>query len=580
MAGIQKLNRLLAKEFGGRISAVPERGHLALRGESADWGEIVRAGHLAAKHNKSAGVVNDVHFTGQASAPTRLPCETDCSLEGASPDVLVIGGGVVGCAVARELSRSRLDILLVEKECDVALHASSRNDGMIHPGLDIRKGSQKYDYNKRGNRMFGKTCAALGVDFTQNGQYLCFPKKMPFFVLYLSLPYWKWMGIPAKVLSRRQLFAREPGLHPALHCALYFPSAGSVCPYGLTIAYAENAIENGAALSLSTAATGMELRDGRITAVHTNRGTVHPRVVVNAAGVFSEEIAAMAGDRFFSIHPRRGTNSICDKKVSDRIARNHCSTLLTGSSKGAHTKGGGVIRTVHDNLLIGPNAEESPEKEDFSTRRESIDAIFAKQAKTSEKLRQGQIITYFTGIRAATFEEDFVVRPGLYTENIIHCAGIQSPGLTAAPALGVAVAKMAVQALEAQSGETVQPNAAFNPVRAPIPSCARLDDAAREALIRENPDYGVILCRCEEISRGEILAALRRPLPCGTVDGVKRRVRAGMGRCQGGFCGPQVAQLIAQEKGIPLARVRKSGEGSELLFGETKAALREEGEDA
>jgi len=570
MDHIAKINRKLQKRYGGRYAARAEREHLVLEGEGGDWQEIVAAGYLAAKGNKSRGcLVNDVRYTGKAPPPTRVPGFADDALEGAAPDVLVIGGGVVGCAIARELTRWKLGVLLVEKENDVALHTSSRNDGMIHPGLDLHKRSLKYKYNKLGNEMYEQICEELQVPFTRRGQYLCFPRKIPAFLLGVSKLYWKYMDIPSRVLYRRELFRRLPNLEPGLGSALYFPTAGAVCPYSLTIAYAENAITNGAQISLNTAVLGMDVEGGRITAVHTNRGTLRPKIVVNAAGVFAEDIAAMAGDRFFSIHPRRGTNSILDKKISDSIAKYHASTLLTGQAKGAHTKGGGVIRTVHRNLLLGPDAMESPEKEDFSTAVESIQTVFAKQLKTSAKLNQNQIITYFAGVRAATFEEDFVVGPGLYTKNLLHAAGIQSPGLTAAPALGVELARMAVGALEAM-GVRAGENTDFDPVRPSIPEAAALPERERAALIRENPEYGVILCRCEQVSRGEILAALRRPLPCDSVDGVKRRVRAGMGRCQGGFCGPLVAQVIAQELGIPLERVRKGGEGSEVLCGEMK----------
>jgi glycerol-3-phosphate dehydrogenase len=575
MSRLNKLKKKLNQRFAGRITVRQERSHLVLEGSSEDWNEIVSAGFLAAKYNDTAGgVVNDVRFSGtEHLPPVRLPRENDQSLEGAAPDVLVVGAGVTGCAIARELTKWKLDVLLVDKECDVALHASSRNDGMIHPGLDLHKHSLKYQYNRRGNACYDAYCQELQVPFTREGQYLCFPKKLPAAALYLSKPYWAYMGVPNRVLGRKALFRVLPQLHPALGGAIYFPSAGAVCPYGLTIALAENAIQNGARINLNTAVLGMDLKtdaagDQSIAAVRTNRGVLRPKLVINAAGAFAEEIAAMAGDRFFSIHPRRGTNSILDKKAA-YISRYHSSTLLTGHAKGAHTKGGGVIHTVHGNLLLGPNAVETPCKEDFSTAPESIQSVFDKQAKTSEKLGQGQTITYFTGVRAATFEEDFVLGPGLYTRNILHAAGIQSPGLTAAPAIAEDIAQWAFEKLDAL-GCPPPRSETFDPRRPAIPHPADLPDAERDALIREHPDFGVILCRCEQISRGEILAALRRPLPCDSVDGVKRRVRAGMGRCQGGFCGPQVAALIAQERGIPLEQVRKSGAGSELLTGCSK----------
>ena len=566
MDWIARTNQQLRERFGGRYSVRAEREHLVLEGESGDWQEIVEAGFLAAKaakHKIQGCLVNDVKFTGQAPAPMRVPGVEDQALEGARPDVLVIGGGVVGCAIARELTRWKLDVLLAEKECDVALQTSSRNDGMVHPGLDLSKSKLKYWYNKRGNAVYDQVCGELQVPFTREGQYLCFPKKVPTALLYVTKLYWRYLGVPNKVLGKKALFSILPNLNPDLKCGLYFPTAGCVCPYNLTIAYAENAIQNGAKVSLDTAVLGMEVEGNQAKAVRTNRGTVYPKVVVNAAGVFAEDVAAMAGDRFFSIHPRRGTNSILDKKAGP-IARYNASTLLTGHAKGAHTKGGGVIRTVHNNLLLGPDAVETPEKEDFATERASIKTVFDKQQKTSDQLSQGQIITYFTGVRAATFEEDFLIRKGLYTGNIIHAAGIQSPGLTAAPAIAEDIAKLVLEQIDAA------PNENFDPVRPAIVNAAELPEAERDALIAEDPDYGVILCRCEQVSRGEILAALRRPLPCNSVDGVKRRVRAGMGRCQGGFCGPLVAQIIAKERGIPLEQVRKSGAGSEILFGSTK----------
>jgi len=564
---IAALNRKLAKAFGGRFTARAERQHTVLAGESGDWDEIVAAGYLAAKYNKRAGLVNNIRYTGEVQ-PVRMPAVNDDALEGTTPDVLVIGGGVVGCAIARELTRRKLDVLLIEKECDVAMHASSRNDGMVHPGLDLRRGSLKYKYNRRGNAMYDQLCEELQVPFTRRGQYLAFPRKIFISTLYLTKVYWRYMDVPCEVKTREQVRKRLPGLHPKLRHLLFFPTAGSVCPYGLTIAYAENAIQNGAKVSLNTAALSMEVQDGKIQSVRTNRGTIRPRLVINAAGTFAENIAAMADDRFFSIHPRRGTNSILDKKANAQVARDHLAAMFTGGNSirahGQHTKGGGVVLTAHGNLLLGPDAVETPNKEDFSTTPESIRNVFAKQVKASENLNQGQIITYFTGVRAPTYEEDFVVRRGLYTENIIHAAGIQSPGLTAAPAIAEDIAAWAAEYLHASSNE------AFDPVRPAIINAADLPKLERSALIREHPDYGVILCRCEQISRGEIIAAMRRPLPCDSVDGIKRRVRAGMGRCQGGFCGPQVAQVIAEELNIPLHQVRKSGAGSEILLGSIK----------
>ena len=311
----------------------------------------------------------------------------------------------------------------------------------------------------------------------------------------------------------------------------------------------------------------MDVENGKITSVHTNRGTIRPALVINAAGVFSEEIARMAGDRFFSIHPRRGTNSILDRKAG---ALMHTIASIKGLQlvSKTHTKGGGILHTVHDNLLVGPDAVETYEKENTATHPESIARVFEKQKITMPKLTEHDIITYFTGVRAATFEEDFIIEKGRKTHNLIHCAGIQSPGLTTAPAVACDVADMAVQALSCE--KPVAPNRSFNPIRRGAPVLRDMDDAERAKRIAENPDYGVIVCRCEEVSRGEILDALHSPVCVPTVDGVKKRVRPGMGRCQGGFCSPQVVQIIAEFLGVPLSEVRKSSAESPVTFGPTK----------
>ena len=559
---ISKLNKKLDRAFSGKVRAELGDGCLYLTGDLQKWDDIVRAGLMSA-NKKKYKVVNDIVFTGGKIPPMKKPSVTDNTLDGKRPDVLVIGGGVTGCAIARELTRYKLDVMLIEKEHDVALHASGRNDGMVHPGLDLRRGQLKKKYNDAGNRMYPVICKELEVPFRYTGQYLCFTDGWAKPVAIASLLYWKLMGIPAEYVGRKKLAKREPNLSGKIKYALFFPTAGVVCPYGLTIAYAENAADNGAKICLDTAVIDMEVKDGKIESVVTNRGRVYPRLTINAAGVFAEEVARLAKDRFFSIHPRRGTNMILDKKAAPlvkTIASVYSVTERKTSSKEEHSKGGGIVHTVDNNLLIGPNAIETFERENFSTDRESIKTVMAKQRKTAIDLSERDIITYFTGIRAATYEEDFIISFGKFTKNIIHAAGIQSPGLTAAPAIAVDISKMAANYLEAGV------NGNFNPVRRAITRAAELPDNERDALIKKDPDYGVIVCRCEEISRGEVLAALRRSVPCDTVDGIKRRVRPGMGRCQGSFCGPNVAQIIAAEKQIPLTAIRKMSDNSRILL--------------
>ncbi len=565
---LRRINKRLSGRFGGAVRAALSDGCVVLTGRLPTWAEVVEACQLAATKYSTLHVVNDIVCDEAAPQEMRLPSLRDSALEGRRPDVLIIGGGISGASIARELSKWKLDILLVEKEADLALQASGRNDGEVHPGVDLSKGSLKHRYIRKGNAMYDQVCRELDVPFRRVGQYVCFDKgwMKPFIALYCL---WrrKHDGIEdTRVISGAELKRREPSLNQDFKFAVYNPSSGCVCPYGLTIAYGENAVHNGAQVWLNTAVLSMEVEDGEIKCVHTNRGTVYPALVINAAGVFAEDVARMAGDRFFSIHPRRGTNSILDQKAGARFSS--IASIMELFQPRGHSKGGGILHTAHGNLLVGPDAVETYEKENTATRPQSIDTVFAKQEKTMPTLSRGDIITYFTGVRAPTFEEDFIIEKGRKTHNIIHCAGIQSPGLTTAPAVALDVEKMAVE--ELRKKKSVAPNERYSPIRHGVPVLREMPDEERSELIRKNPDYGVIVCRCEEVSRGEILDALRAPICVPTVDGVKKRVRPGMGRCQGGFCSPLVAKIIAEFLNVPLDEVKKSAPEANITFGRTK----------
>ena len=565
---LEKINKELKKRFNGAIKAENKDGCTVLTGRLSSWQDVVTACSLASKKYSTTHVVNDIVCDEIKPQSPRLPKLCDSALDGEKPDVLIIGGGISGVSIARELSRWKLDILLVEKEADLALQASGRNDGEVHPGIDLSKGSKKHFYIRKGNEMYTKICEELDVPFKRVGQYVCFTKTAykPLVAVYCLIRR-KRDGISdTKLISKKELESIEPNFSKDFKFAISNPSSGCVCPYGLTIAYAENAVQNGARVALNTAVLDMTVKNGEIIKVKTNRGTLYPKLVINAAGVFSEDIAAMAKDRFFSIHPRRGTNSILDKKAGAFMHSIASVKELTRNK--SHSKGGGILHTVHDNLLVGPDAVETYEKENTETHRESIETVFSKQKRTMPSLSERDIITYFTGVRAPTFEEDFIIERGRKTKNLIHCAGIQSPGLTTAPAVAKDIEKMAVDFLK--NITDVKSNPDFNPIRRGVPVLNEMPDEERAELIKKNPDYGVIVCRCEEISKGEILDALRSPMCVPTVDGIKKRVRPGMGRCQGGFCSPLVTQIIADFLNIPLSEVKKSSEESIITFGKTK----------
>ncbi|MDR1838219.1 MAG: FAD-dependent oxidoreductase [Treponema sp.] len=391
MTNISRLNKKLERTFGGAVHAELRDGCLYLSGELPDWDKVVQAGKMSVNKKKYT-VVNDIKFTGGEIPAAKMPAVSSNRLAGARPHALVVGGGVVGCAIARELMRYKLDIMLVEKERDVALHASGRNDGMVLPGICLRKGQLKKKYTDAGNRIFSFVCRKLGVPFRNTGQYLCFYGGWMKPAAFLSLLYWKLTGIPAKYVSRRRLTKREPLLSDKIKFAIFFPTAGAVDPHELTIAYAENAADNGAKICLDTAVIDIDVWNGKVVSILTNHGRIYPKLVINAAGMFAEDIARLARDRFFSIYPKKGANMVFDKKAAFLVNTTAC----------------------------------------------------------------------FTGISAATYEEDFIVSFGKYTKNIIHAAGIQSPGLTAAPAIAVDVALMAAKYFGAKINEK------FNPARKAI----------------------------------------------------------------------------------------------------------------
>lgn len=565
----QKLQKKVRAIYGSSVCVSERDGNVVLSGTLKKWDDIVAACTMCVDKKRRYHVINDLRLEGVTPPKMRVPKIKDSALDGRRPDVLIIGGGISGASIARELMKWKLDVLLVDKEADVAMHASGRNDGEVHPGIDLGRGTLKQHYVIKGNRMYDRICEELDVPFKRCGQYVGMMHWGELIPAALYALQRKCIcGVSdTQIMSAKILQKREPYISSNIKFAIYNSSAGSVCPYGLTIAYAENAVANGAEIALNTAVLSMNVADGCIKSVLTNRGRIYPKIVINAAGTFAEDVAAMAGDRFYSIHPRRGTNAILDTKVGGLIWG--IASWKTLKKSAGHTKGGGVVHTVHNNLLVGPDAVETYEKENFATEASSIENNFNKQKKTVDELSEKDIITYFTGVRAPTFEEDFVIEQGRRTKNLIHCAGIQSPGLTTAPAVAKDVARMAAKMVSAY--RPVRRNTAYNPRRKGVPRLKKMRPEQRRNMIKKRPDYGVIVCRCEEVSRGEIIDALMSPLPVYTVDGIKKRVRPGMGRCQGGFCMPLVTQIISEVTGQPIEKVKKSGGDSYLLFGRTKA---------
>ncbi len=565
-----RLKRALRRAGITGTEVFVREGSIHLKGTARDHGQWLRAGNIAASFN-CRGVVNDLRIEGSETEVERAPEVNDAVLNGRYFDVLVIGGGIIGSATARELKRWNITVALLEKESDLAFHASGRNDGMVHPGFAPHPGSKKAYYNVRGNSMYEEMAKDLGLPFRRCGSMFLF--KNPFYIC--MVPYFfrraRKNGVKGcRFFSRRKVFRLEPHVTRKQWGAFYFPTTAVTSPYLTTIAYAENAVENGAEVFLNTKVYALdteETADGRrrITMVRTNRGTCTAGVVINAAGVWADRVAEYAGDRFFSLHFRKGVDCILDKKTEVFQARaTGMPELFQLKSK---TKGGGIVPTVEGNLLIGPTAEEISKREEYSTKQEDIEALM-KRIYLNRKLQKSDIITYFAGVRACTWKEDFIIEPSRRVENLIHAAGIQSPGLASAPAIAEDLVAFALAVL--RRGMNVASNPHFNPRRHAPVNPRYMSPEARTRLIMEDPAYGRIICRCEGVSEGEVRDALRSTIPVRTMDGIKKRTRAGMGRCHGGFCTPRILEIMSAELGVPMERLSKRGGDSIFLTGETK----------
>ena len=470
-------------------------------------------------------------------------------------DVTIVGGGVIGCAIARELSRYQLKICLVEREEDVCSGTSKANSAIVHAGFDAKPGSMKARMNLEGSRRMEALSRELDFPYRRNGALvLCFSEadRPALEALYER-------GVKNDVeglciLSGDEAREMEPNLTNVVVAALYAPSSAIICPFELTIALAENACENGVCFRFGERVEGIAPgKEGY--ELTTARGRILSRFVVNAAGVHADEINNMVSRRKLRITPRKG-----DYCLLDRQAGAHVSATIF-QLPGKYGKGVLVTPTVHGNLLIGPSATDIDDKEGTATSRADLDDILQKSAMSAKDIPYNQAITSFTGLRAHEAGGDFVLGEAQDAPGFFNAAGIESPGLSSAPAIGAYIAESVARKAHAAL------KAGFQPQRRGIVRAAALPEEARAALIRENPLYGRIVCRCEQVSEGEIVDAIRRPVGARSLDGVKRRVRAGMGRCQAGFCTPRTMEILARELGLALTAIRKNGPGSELLTG-------------
>lgn len=479
-------------------------------------------------------------------------------------DVVILGAGVTGCAAARFLSRYKGKFCVLEREEDVCCGTSKANSAIVHAGFDAHYGSQKAKYNVLGSRMMESLAAELDFPYRRNGSLVVSFSQEDTPKLEALLENGHRNGVAGlQILNRDTLQEREPNLSPDVVAALWAPTGAIVCPFGLTIALAENAAENGVEFRMNTQALHI-YREAGLWRIQTNRGSITTRCVINAAGVYADVFRNQVSSRKLHITPRKGEYCLLDKSAGGIVS----STIFQLPS----VKGKGVLvtPTVHGNLLVGPTAQDIEDKEGINTTSDGLARVLETGEKSVPNLPRRQIITSFAGLRACEDGGDFVIGEAEDAPGFFDCAGIQSPGLSSAPAIGLDLAEQVAKKL------CLPENKEFNPVRKGILNPRTLSFEERAALIRKEPAYGQIICRCEQVSEGEIVDAIRRNPGARSLDGVKRRTRSGMGRCQGGFCSPRVMEILARELGVSQRTLTKSGGNSYLIAGVDKDTLTQE----
>jgi len=474
-------------------------------------------------------------------------------------DIVIIGAGAIGCAVARAFSRYQLDILVLERESDVGEITSAANSAIVHSGYDPEPGSLKASMNRLGNQLYGTMCQELDIEMQRIGSLTIATNEEELNILDSLERRAALNGIPIQMLSRDETLQREPNLTPEVQRALFAPTAGIVNTFELCVAMMENAMDNGVRLRLNEEVQKVIPLSTGGYEVRTNRGTCQARVIVNAAGLFSDEISNQVNSVKYEIMPRKGEYFVLDHFDPDFI---HHTIFTVPSSKG---KGILVSPTTHGNYILGPSSEFVSEKNDCSTDSETLEQVLAAAQKLVPSIPLNQIIRQFAGLRAYEKSGHFIIeesRPGF-----INLVGIQSPGLTSCPAIALEAVRLAQNTLSLVD----KPD--YNPCRRPVIRLNKMSLEDRAEFVRQNPKFGNIVCRCEIVSEGEVLDCIHRNCGATTVRGVKKRVRPGFGKCQGGFCQPRIIKILARELGKQPEEIRYKSPGSYILFEKTRGGV-------
>lgn len=474
-------------------------------------------------------------------------------------DVAVIGAGVVGALVARELSRYEIRCCVLERCSDVAMGATRANSAIVHAGFDAKEGSLKARLNVRGSEMMEDVARELGVKYKRNGSLVVGFDEEDERTLLELLRRGEKNGVRGlRLIYGDEIRELEKNIGDGVTVALHAPTGAIICPYELCMAAIGNAMDNGTELYTSYEVTKIKKEDGKYSIESRDGRTVSARYVINCAGIYSDDVADMAGCGGFSVTARRGEYMLLDKECGGLVSHTvfRCPSLMG--------KGVLVTPTVDGNLLLGPTAENIDDKEDTRTTPEGLAKLSALATEQVKNIPLRSVITSFTGLRATGSTGDFIINEH---DGFVNCAGIESPGLSSAPAIAEYVCE-----LLSAAGAPLVPKKSFNPTRRAMHYFREADIDTKNEIIKEHPEYAHVICRCETVTEGEILEAIRTNPKPHDVDGVKRRTRASMGRCQGGFCTPYIVELLSRELGIPYERVTKFGGESYINVGRTKEA--------
>ena len=473
-------------------------------------------------------------------------------------DVIIVGGGVIGCAIARELSKYKLRTVLLEKNNDVCNETSAANSAIVHSGYDPLPNSLKAQMNVLGNSMYPQMCKELDVPFIQNGSLTIATTDDEMNTLLSLQKRANENKVETKILSSEEVLKLEPQLNKDIKGALFAPTCGIVNPFELTVALMENAMDNGVELLLNHEVNNIKINENSVSVFCKNNKELECKVLINAAGLFADDINAFVDKDSFTITPRKGQYFVLDHFDLNFVKH---TLFMVPSDKG---KGVLVTPTTSGNYLIGPSSDFVDDKQDLSTTKYILDSVRSQASRIIENIPYANLIRQYSGLRAVSSTGDFIIEHSKVSKNLINVAGIQSPGLASCPAIALKVVELLKECMPLNANEE------FNPIRRKVYRLKEMSLEDKNKLISENPQFGHIVCRCEKISEGEIVDCIHRNCGATTVKGVKKRCRPGFGKCQGAMCEASVIKILARELKKDESEILYSENDSNILKYETK----------